>query len=103
LANRPAWQNGNIATNPAVCINSDPPAYIRASGTRSLLRIDRQCRSVNIDIGSDIAPIANLDFAGVRNSAIPSNGNVLANVDVITTITMEGTFKDEIIAYSTNR
>ena len=103
LTNGPTWQDSNSATDPAVWIDGDLPSQIGAFGAEPSFGINRERRSVDIDIGSNVAPITNLDLAGIENRAVLSNGDILADADIVTVIAVEGGFNNDVVAHSTDR
>lgn len=102
LANGPPRQDSNSATDPAVWIDGDLSSQIGASGAESSFRINRERRSVDINIGSNVAPITNLDLASIENRTVLSNGDILADADIVTVIAVEGGFNNDIVADSTD-
>jgi len=65
-----------------------------------LRRVGRQGSSINADVGSYMAIIADGNLAWVENRAVAAYKDIVAELDIVTIVTREWAFDDDIYAHS---
>lgn len=66
-------------------------------------RIDRVGSANKLDVGAEDASVANGNCAGVGDATISADKDVVADVDVVAVVAMEGCLDDDILTNTTNR
>ena len=102
LADAYTSQNGDIASDPAILFNHDVAAQGLTTTTLTTSRIDGVGSTHELDVGAEDAPISNRDGAGIRDTAVGANQNIVADIDVVAIVAVEWCLDSAILANAAN-
>lgn len=102
LPNANTGQNGDIAANPAVFLNDNVSTQSLTTAALPASRINRIGGTNELHVWAKDAPVSNSNGAGIRDAAVRTNQNVVADVDIVAVIAMEWRFNGAILTNATD-